>query len=179
MSQKPLEEPTFFEVLKRRHSIRSYIDKEVEDWKLKRILEAANSAPSAGNLQAYDIFVVRERKKKYALANAAGDQHFISEAPIVLVFCAVPSRSSCKYGSRGEHLYTIQDATIAAAYAQLSATALGLACAWVGAFDEKEVHKILGQKAGLRPIIIVPIGYTIEKPEETPRRKLEELVHLI
>lgn len=85
---------TFFQVLKKRHSIRSYTDKEVEDWKLKQILEASNIAPSAGNLQAYEIFVVRNKMKQHALAKAAGDQYFISEAPIVLVFCAVSSRSS-------------------------------------------------------------------------------------
>jgi nitroreductase len=137
------------------------------------------SAPSAGDLQAYDIFVVRNKKKKYALAKAAGGQSFVSEAPVVLVFCSVPARSSWKYGSRGEQLYAIQDATIAAAYAQLAATALGLGCVWVGAFDEREVHEVLGQKAGLRAIVIMPIGYPAEKGEETPRRRLEELVHLI
>lgn len=182
MSQKPYlekEDPSFFEVLRRRHSIRSYTDKEIEDWKLKQILEAVNSAPSAGNLQAYDIFVVHNRRKKHALAKAAGGQYFISEAPIVLVFCAVSSRSSWKYGSRGEQLYCIQDATIAAAYAQLAATALGLASIWVGAFDEKEALEALGQESEFRPLVIMPIGYTVEKPEIAPRRRLEECLHII
>lgn len=169
---------TFFEVLKNRHSIRSYTDKAVEDWKLKQILEASNSAPSAGNLQSYDIFIVGNKKMKDGLANAAGGQHFISEAPIVLVFCAVSSRSSRKYGSRGRELYSIQDTTIAAAYAQLAATALELASVWVGAFDENEAATVLGQKSEFRPLVIMPIGYTVEKPEITSRRRLEDGLHI-
>lgn len=146
---------------------------------MKQILEASNIAPSAGNLQAYEIFVVRNKMKQHALAKAAGGQYFISEAPIVLVFCAVSSRSSCQYGVRGEQLYCIQDATIAAAYAQLAATALELASVWVGAFNEKEALETLGQKSDFRPLVIMPIGYSVVKPEISPRRRLEECLHIV
>lgn len=168
---------TFFETIKNRHSIRSYIQKEVEDWKIEQILAAANSAPSAGNLQAYDIFIVRNKVKKQELAQVAGGQYFISEAPLVLIFCSVSSRSSSKYGLRGAELYCIQDATIAAAYGQLAATALGVASAWVGAFDEQGVIHVLDLKSEFRPIIIMPLGYSDEQPEITPRRPLNLCLH--
>lgn len=167
----------FFEVLKKRHSIRVYQDKAVEEEKLTKLLEAANSAPSAGNKQAYEIFVVKDKIKKQMLAQAAHDQGFVAEAPIVLIFCSNPSLSSLKYGKRGEQLYSLQDATISASYAQLSATALGLATVWIGAFDDKEVLKVLGNSEGLTPVAILPIGYPAEKPYATSRRKLEDLVH--
>ncbi|MEM7825117.1 MAG: nitroreductase family protein [Candidatus Aenigmatarchaeota archaeon] len=167
----------FFKVLNQRHSIRKYQDKPIEEEKLKKILEAINSAPSAGNIQAYEVFLIRDKEKKKMLSDAAFGQDFISEAPAVLVFCSNPSRSSLRYSSRGERLYSIQDATIAATFAMLTATDLDLGSCWVGAFDNIEVLKILGKPKGLVPVAILPIGYPAEKPYPTTRRKLEDLVH--
>ncbi|MEM7814982.1 MAG: nitroreductase family protein [Candidatus Aenigmatarchaeota archaeon] len=174
----------FYEALGTRHSVRSYSNKPVEEAKLKRVLEAANSAPSAGNLQAYEIFVVRGAEKKAALAEAAHGQGFIAAAPVALVFCAAPERSR-KYGKRGAELYCVQDATIAAAYAWLAAVAEGLASVWVGAFDDSAVLKVLqttspGKPASattLRPVAILPLGYPAEKAEASGRRPLDDIAH--
>lgn len=168
----------FFDVLKKRHSVRAFTSRPIEESKIRQILEAANSAPSAGNLQAYKIFLVENEAKKRELALASFAQSFVAEAPIVLVFCADPERSK-RYGKRGKELYCIQDATIAAAYAQLAAVDLGLASCWVGAFDDKEVLRILGNPEGLIPIALIPIGYAAEQPSATSRRKLEDLVQKI
>lgn len=167
----------FFEVIKSRHSVRKFKERPVEEEKLQRILEAANSAPSAGDLQAYEIVVVRDEESKRKLVSAAYEQEFIAKAPLILVFVAHPERSSRRYGRRGAELYCIQDATIATAYAQLAATALGLGCVWVGAFDENEVAKAVGLKGSFKAVSMLPIGYPDEQPKPTPRRKLEELVH--
>jgi nitroreductase len=167
----------FFQLLKERRSIRAFQAKEVEEEKLRKLLEAANSAPSAGNLQAYEIYLVRSDEKKAGLARAALGQMFIAQAPVVLVFCSNPQRSALRYGERGSTLYALQDATIACTHAHLAAVALGLGSVWIGAFDETEVARILGLKEGIRPIAILPIGYPAEKPWPTPRRKLEDLVH--
>ncbi|GIU71135.1 MAG: NADH dehydrogenase [Candidatus Nitrosocaldaceae archaeon] len=164
---------SFFDVIENRHSIRAYKDREVEEEKLLKILEVVRKAPSAGNLQAYMLYVVKSKSIKKRLAEAALNQEFIAEAPIVLVFVAVPERSTWRYGSRGE-FYALQDATIAAAYAQLAATALELASVWVGAFDDEEVKDIIDTKD--KPIAIMPIGYPNEEPEITERRKIEEFV---
>ncbi|MEM5773258.1 MAG: nitroreductase family protein [Candidatus Aenigmatarchaeota archaeon] len=167
----------FFDVLKKRHSVRAFSPRPIEESKIKQILEAVNSSPSAGNLQAYEIFLVQDENKKRELALASFAQSFVAEAPVVLVFCANPERSGKKYGKRGKSLYSIQDATIAAAYAQLASTALGLASCWVGAFDDEEVLKVLGKPEGLQPVAIIPIGYPAEEPRATERRKLDDLVH--
>ena len=98
-------------------------------------------------------------------------------APVVLAFCAHPRRSAAKYGRRGEELYCVQDATIACAYAQLAATALGLGSVWVGAFDTDAVAQAIGARRDWRPVALLPIGYPAESPEATPRRSLNELVH--
>ena len=167
----------FFEVVKSRHSIRAFSAKPIEAEKWRAILDAANHAPSAGNLQAYEVFEVRRRALLEALARAALDQEFIAQAPVALVFCAHPSRSAPRYGRRGVSLYCIQDATIACAYAQLAGTGLGLASVWVGAFDDNEVRKTIGIGQDLVPVAVLPIGYAAEKPEGTRRRSISELVH--
>ncbi len=95
---------------------------------------------------------------------------------MVLVFCADHMRSAAKYGKRGVELYAVQDATIAAAYCQLAASALGLATVWVGAFDPEIAREAIGAPDQVTPVAIVPIGYPAEAPEPTPRRRLAELV---
>jgi nitroreductase len=164
----------FFELIGRRRSVRAYSSKPVEEGKLKRIFQAANMAPSAGNLQAYQVHVFRKQDKKEALAKAAFDQTFLVEAPVCLVFCADPSRSATKYGKRGAELYSVQDATIAGTFAMLAAVDLGLATVWVGAFDEEKVRKLVGDKS-VRPVAMFAVGYPAEEPEATPRRAIEEI----
>ncbi|MGB9703328.1 MAG: nitroreductase family protein [Candidatus Micrarchaeales archaeon] len=163
----------FFEVLKKRHSIRVFQKREIEKEKILEIMNAINSAPSAGNLQSYKVFIVRDEKKKEKLVEASFGQEFIAQAPVVFVFCALQKEN--KYGERGKRLYSLQDATIAAAYSQLAATALGLGSVWVGAFDENKVLEILGNPKDLLPIAIIPIGYKGEEPKGRKRKKLEEI----
>ncbi|HIE50731.1 MAG TPA: nitroreductase [Armatimonadetes bacterium] len=167
----------FFETISRRRSVRAFTGQAVEEEKLQRILEAVNAAPSAGDLQAYEVVLVREEETKKALARAAWGQNFIAQAPVVLVFVANPERSSWRYGRRGEELYCLQDATIACTHAHLAATALGLGSVWVGAFQDSAVAQAVGVSPPLRPVAILPLGYPAESPSPTPRRPLNELVH--
>jgi nitroreductase len=166
----------FFDTVKNRHSIRAFRTQRVEDDKLTKIIETVNLAPSAGNLQAYEMVVVKDPRRKRDLAKAAWGQDFISQAPVSLVFLARPERSSRKYGRRGNELYCLQDATIAAAFALLATTALGLASTWVGAFDEEAVAKAVEAPGGRRPVVILAVGYSAEGPEITPRRPIGEIV---
>ena len=167
----------FFEVLKQRHSIRVFSEDPVEPEKLAQLLEAARSAPSAANVQAYEIFVVTKVRQRAALSQAASAQGFVLTAPVSLIFCADPARSKAMLGARGARLYAVQDATIACAYAQLAATAAGLASVWVGAFEEDAVRRAAGIPEHLRPVSILPLGYPAGEPEIKPRRPLDELVH--
>ncbi|TCO80207.1 nitroreductase [Plasticicumulans lactativorans] len=167
----------FFETVRHRHSVRQYqADMPVEDAKLHAILEMACAAPSAGDLQAYRIVVVRDAAERQGLADAAAGQHFIAAAPVCLVFCADPARSATEFGPRGEALYAVQDTTIAAAYTQLAAVAAGLASAWIGYFDEVAVARLLHLEPGLKPIALMTVGYPAELPNPTPRRRLAEVV---
>jgi len=154
----------FFTTVRHRHSVRKYqSDMPVETEKLHAILEMACAAPSAGDLQAYRIVVVRDPAERQALAGAASAQTFIAEAPVCLVFCADPARSA-------------QDATIAAAYAQLAIVAAGMASTWIGYFDEAQVRAVLGLEPGLVPLAMLSLGYPAELPEPSTRRRLDEVV---
>ncbi len=167
----------FFEVVKKRRSIRIYESRPIEDDKLQQILETINAAPSAGNLQAYDVVVVKDQKRKDALAAAAWDQICIARAPVVLVFCTVPERSAERFQRLGADLFCIQDTAIAASYGQLAATALGLSSVWVGSFDAQEAGKVIDAPGYVNPVAIMPIGYPAETPGPSSRRPLEDLAY--
>jgi len=147
------------DVFKKRRSVRNFQDKEIKKDELREILDAAESAPSAGNLKARRIVVVKDLDLKQKLTEAASNQDFINEAPVVLVFFALPSVSADGYGIRGRSLYAIQDATIAVSFAWLQAVMLGIDGCWVGAFNEEKVKEILKAKEDERPIAILPLGY--------------------
>ena len=167
----------FFDLTKARRSIRAYQPREVEAEKLQQILQAANDAPSAGDRQAYEIVVVRDTARIRRLVKAAWDQTFIAQAPVVLVFLTSPQRNRERYDQRGVQLYCVQDATIACAYAQLAATALGLATCWIGAFSDEAVADAIGATEPMRPVAMLPVGYAAEHPDPRPRRRLNDLVH--
>jgi nitroreductase len=166
----------FFEIVKRRRSIRSFTDRPVEDEKIERILQTALAAPSAGNLQAYKIYLVKSAEVRAALASAAHGQDHVRTASAVLVFCTHAAQAAKKYGERGERLYTLQDATIACTFAMLAVEALGLATVWVGAFRDEAVWNAIGSPVGLMPVAMLPIGYKGEEPEPSFRRSVEKLV---
>lgn len=167
----------FFETVRYRHSVRKYqAGAPVEAEKLHAILEMACAAPSAGDLQAYRIVVVKDSALRAALQRAARGQDFIAAAPVCLVFCSDPQRSAQQFGERGKALYALQDATIAAAYAQLAVVAAGMGSTWVGDFNEAEVAKCLELEPNVTPIALLSVGYPAELPEPTPRRRMDEVV---
>ncbi len=167
----------FFETVRHRHSVRKYrSDVAVEQEKLHAILEMACAAPSAGDLQSYHIHVITDPAQRQQLSEIANNQDFIAEAPICLLFSSDPQRAGQKYGERGEQLYALQDATIAASYAQLAVVAAGMASTWVGYFDEEKVKQAFKLDAKLRPVAALSIGYPAELPEESPRRPIAEVV---
>ncbi len=165
----------FFEVVAKRQSVRKYSSKPVEQHKLDTILNATNRAPSAGNYQAYEVYLIRSEKGRAELAAASYEQDFIGQAPVCLVFCT--HRSRCQYEPR--ETYALEDATIACTFAMLAATALGLSSCWIGAFDPKKVAKVIDCPNGIVPISVLPIAYPDEQPEPTPRRTLTEVVHAV
>lgn len=170
-----------FEAIKTRRSIRKFDPyKKISQEQIKKLLESARWAPSAGNLQSrYFVIVKNIRQKKLLVKASIYKQEFISQAQAVIIVCADPKKSASQYGSRGRKLYAVQDAAIAAQNIWLAATAMGLGTVWVGAFDEKKVSQLLKLPKNLRPTVIMPIGYPAEKPLPPERRPLKEIVKRI
>jgi len=166
-----------FEAIKLRRSIRAFTEEEVSNEEVERLLEAARWAPSAGNIQPWEFVVVRESARKRRLAEAALDQSFIEEAPVVIVVCADENRSGLGYGSRGVNLYCIQDTAAAVENMLLAACALGLGACWVGAFHEGQAKEALSLPRGIRPVAIVPVGHPTGRSRPPYKRPLNEIVH--
>ena len=165
------------EAIKGRRSIRAFKNKKVAQETVEKLLDAARWAPSAGNIQPWEFIIVQKPEIKRALVEAALDQTFIEEAPVVIVVCANESRSSQGYGIRGKTLYCIQDTAAAIQNLHLTAYSLGLGTCWIGAFREEKAREILKIPEGVRPLAIVPVGYPAETPPPRNRRPISQMFH--
>jgi len=159
-----------FEAIRERRSIRKFKTQDIEKEKIEKIILAGRRAPSAGNLQARDIFVITDQGIKEELVRAAHGQAFIGEAPYVIMVCTNSERIRERYGDRGMDLYMIQDASASVQNILLAAHSLGLGTCWVGAFDDKAVHEIMGLERHLWPVAIIPIGHSAKDAQERPKR---------
>lgn len=158
--------------IKGRRSVRNYSSKEIENDKLKKVLEAARLAPSASNNQGWKFIVIRDEEIREKLTEAAGGQKFVGQAPIVIVACGTDPERIMKCG---QHRYTV-DLSIAVSYMMLEAYEQGLGTCWIGHFDEGEVKKILDIPDKVRVVAMTPLGYPAESPASRPRKSLDEIV---
>jgi nitroreductase len=165
------------EAIKGRRSIRAFKSDDVSPEIVKKLIDAARQAPSAGNTQPWEFIIVRESEIKRSLVEVASGQSFIEEAPVVIVVCADENRSSQGYGARGKTLYCLQDTAAAIQNFLLFAYSIGLGTCWVGAFREEEARKVLKIPSGIRPVAIIPVGYPAEAPQPQSRRSINLIVH--
>ncbi|MFZ5979432.1 MAG: nitroreductase family protein, partial [Candidatus Zixiibacteriota bacterium] len=70
-----------------RTSLRNFADRPVPENILDLILEAGIHAPTGGNLQPYSIIKSESREVARKMAHLCGDQNFIADAPVNLLFC--------------------------------------------------------------------------------------------
>ena len=177
------------EAIRTRRSIRRFLDKPVEEEKLRSILESVRLAPSWANLQCWRFIVVREGSVRAQISEFSYLEAFFStrgyksnpakrglnEAPVVIVACADPSQSGVL---TGRHYY-MTDIGIAAQTLMLSARALGLGTVFVGVFDEDRVRELLHIPQHVRIVGLFPVGYPREEKKEGPPRKpLHEIIFM-
>ncbi|UCE95912.1 MAG: nitroreductase family protein [Candidatus Bathyarchaeota archaeon] len=165
------------EAIESRRSIRAFKRNDISEKDVRKLINAARQAPSAGNIQPWEFVIVKDPERKQQLSVAALNQTFISQAPVVIVVCANETRSKLGYGNRGVNLYCIQDTAAAIENLLLAAHALGLGACWVGAFREEIARDVLNTPVHVRPIAIIPIGYPSKKPTIRARRPLEDIIH--
>lgn len=159
----------FMEVIRRRRSIRKYKRDSISEEKLTNILEAGRLAPSGGNRQPWRFIVVEKKTTRERVAEAANNQTWIGEAPVVIVGCyasisGVPS------------VKCVRDTAIAFEHIVLAAINEGLATCWVGAFDERKIKDILKIPSETSVLAIAPMGYSAGEPRPFSRKRLEEIV---
>lgn len=158
--------------IRTRRSIRAYDAREVEEEKLVRILESGRLSPSASNRQERRFIVIKDASTRKALSEAAKNQKFLADAPVVIAACSVEKEyvMSC-----GQLAYPI-DTAIAVDHMTLAAVEEGLGTCWIGAFDEKKVKELLNIPDDIRVVTLLPLGYPSDTPRPTPRKGLDEIV---
>jgi len=160
------------EAIRKRYSIRSYEDKEVEEEKLNLILEAGRLAPSASNRQEWRYVVVRDKQTRQKLVEAAAGQTFVGEAPVVLACCAQTDGHIMRCG---QPCYPI-DVAISIDHMTLKAVEEGLGTCWIGAFNEAKAKEILGVPDEIRIVELLTLGYPAHVPEGKARKELGEII---
>ena len=156
---------------------REYLDRDVPQEKVNRILDLVSRYPSAGHTEPQELVVVRDRQVKEDLARAALEQMFMVQAPIVIVVVSDVRRSARRYGERGVHFFSIIDGAFVAMLVLLTAVDEGLGACFVGSFYDEEVREVLGLPQHVRPIGIIPIGYCAEGPRKLSRRFRQQIIH--
>ena len=160
------------EAIKTRRSIRKYdSEREVEDEKIIKCLEAARWAPSARNTQPWEIIIIKDKEKREWLAKIHPYGRFMAESPIVAIFLGDPAK---------HEKYYFPDTSVAIQNFLLAAHALDLGTCWMGAYEvdfEEEVKEKLSIPTNLRTVGFVSLGY----PDHDPirgRKELEEMISL-
>ncbi|MFH0886865.1 MAG: nitroreductase family protein [bacterium] len=177
------------DIIRRRRSIRKYLDKPIEDEKLQLILEAARLAPSSTNTQPWHFVVVRDKEKisKLAKSMPLGSERFINsfieQAPVVVVAIgqAKLSHRFSKLFSQDNHII---DVAIALEHMVLQATELDIGSCWIGWFNKKKVIEVLklGRRADI--VAMLTLGYpvfpstadAVGSASQKPRKSLNEIV---
>lgn len=160
------------EAIRTRRSIRSYLEKAVEQEKLDHVLEAARLAPSGANRQAWKFVIVKDKDLRKKLAGITRGQSFVAGAPVVIA--AVATDPSVTTGS-GEPAHRI-DIAIAVDHMTLAAHALGLGTCWIGAFDQRGAERLLGVPDSAEVVVLLALGYAAEEGKFRGRKSIEEIV---
>lgn len=149
----------FLNVIRRRRSIRRYVDKIVEDHLLDAIIEAGLCAPSAGNACECHCVVINDKKILKQIAEVHPYAHMAPSASHAICVCAdlsaeaYPGNYPADAGAMTQNLL-------------LACTALNLGCVWVGIYPDtqriQDFRNLLKLPESILPFSLVPIGYPAE-----------------
>ncbi len=142
-----------------RVSIRKYKVRPVEREKIMQVLKAGMQAPSAGNQQPWEFYVVTDRDKIRELSKTSPYAGCAELAPVVIV--PVYRKEGIIFP-----IYAQIDMAIAQENIWLEADALGLGGVWLGIAPLNErmdaVGKILDLPTDKAAYSLFPMGYPAE-----------------
>ncbi len=161
-----------YEAIENRRSVRVYQNKPVPENILTRILEAARRAPSAKNRQEWKLIVVRDSETRKKLVEAANNQQFVGEAPIVIAAVGLTPDYTMRCNIPADPV----DVAIAIDHITLAAVEEGLGTCWIGSFYQDKVRQILGIPSSCKVIELLTLGYPADSPRPKSRKSLEEIV---
>ncbi len=177
---------SLFSAIYNRRSVRHYKSDPIPEAVLQQIMEAARWSPSGGNGQQYVFGIVTDAAKRQALAEAAGNQLWIAEAPVVIACCArlyLPEEESefsrevnnLRWGKEASDwfrscsnplhmalLFMNSTPLIPGEHIQLAAAAHGLGTCWIGWLDIARASDILELPDDVRCYFLMPLGYPAE-----------------
>jgi nitroreductase len=168
---------SFLELVRRRDSVRRYLDKPVEREKVELCLEAARLAPSTSNSQPWRFIVVDEPELKSRVAAAAVGplrtfNTFTDQAPVLVAVIIDRANWEVRTGKVLRRFnYSLIDIGIATEHFCLQAADLGLGTCVLGWFDEKAVKRLLRVPRDRRIYLLVALGYPREDRARVKRRK--------
>lgn len=173
----------FLEIAKTRQSCRIYDStKQVEDEKIKAILESTVLSPSACNAQPYHFTVCKGEKAKLVAeaTRGMGMNKFTEDVPVMIVISEESYNKTAGIGSKiKDNDYRSIDIGIATAYLTAEACAQGLETCILGWLDDKKIRKICDLKHSVR--LVIALGYPKENYElrDKKRKSFDELVTII
>jgi len=149
-----------------RRSIRKYTDQPVPEELVTGLLRAAMAAPSAGNEQAWQFIVIRDRALLDAIPKFHPYSAMLKYASVAVLVCGDLTREKFKG-------CWVQDCSAATQNLLLAAAAKGLGAVWTGVYPLEDrvagMRKLLGLPEHVIPLSLVPIGYPAEQPGRADR----------
>lgn len=173
-------------IFDRRASVRNFSNRAIDDATVDLLIQCAVTAPSNGNMQPWEFIVIRSPNIKDQIVDCTflgyqskggNKQNWIKDAPVVIIACANQKRTRARYGEMG-NIGSIIDVAAAIQNLLIAAANLKLACCWVGGFDEGMLKAYLKIPPNVKPIGVLPIGYSTEKPVRKNRLKIDLITHI-
>lgn len=177
-----------FEILINRRTIRKYSERDVDDALLNKILAAGIRASTTGNMQVYSIIVTRDDEIKKQLLPLHFNQKMVTEAPVLLTFCADFNRFSkwCRmrkaepgYDNFLSFLTAAIDALLVAQTVCIAAESSGLGICYLGTttYMAHKIIEVLKLPEGVVPVTTITLGWPAEIPEQVDRLPLDAVIH--
>lgn len=166
----------FLDLVKKRYSVRSYEQREIEKEKMDYVMECVRLAPSAVNLQPWKFIILTDKEALDAVKSTY-KREWIQTAPCIIVACANHDESWHRRADNKDHADI--DVSIAVEHLCLAAAEQGLGTCWVCNFDAALCRQVMSLPENIEPVALIPIGYPAEAEiPEKKRKSIEEITNL-